>query len=62
MFKRKKKHEHEYRVLGSKNEKMTSESGLVRDYTHIMFQCECGDWCMEEIIGDWTEEEIKRLK
>jgi len=62
MFRKKEKHKCDYKVLGSKNERMTSKAGHERDYTHVMFQCECGDWYMSEIIGKWTEEEVKRLK
>ena len=58
-FQKKLKHEHEhdYKMVASQNEIITE-----RKWTHILWQCECGEWYVDTIPGSWTTDEIKLLK
>jgi len=53
----KKKCKHNYKALATHNETIKE-----RVWTHILFQCICGEWFVDTIPGSWTKEEIKSIK
>ena len=53
----KKKCKHNYKALATHNETIKD-----RVWTHILFQCICGEWFVDTIPGSWTKEEIKSIK
>ena len=55
-FKKKEKHDHDYKVLASHNETIKE-----RAYTHILFQCSCGDWYVDTSVGTWSKEDLSKL-
>jgi hypothetical protein len=57
IFKRKPRHDHNWKALASCNEIITDQH-----WTHILFQCDCGEWYVDTVRGAWTPEDVGKLK